>query len=188
MTSHRVYSPDEIVARLRSDGRLDQNIDRSAGPDACWPWRGTLTSKGYGRLRVGARTYLAHRLSYAFYAAAPGMLADRDAMVLHSCDNPPCCNPNHLRIGDNADNMRDAHERGRLTLPVGRKFKTGERRGAKLEASDVVALRLNAEGLSQRAWARRLGVSQTQVSRAVHGVTFPEVGTLPRLPRRSTPC
>jgi len=188
MTSHRVYSPDEIVARLQTDGRLDQNIDRSAGPDACWPWRGTLTSKGYGRLRVGARTYLAHRVTYAAYVAGAALLADRNALVLHSCDNPPCCNPSHLRIGDNADNMRDAHERGRLKLPVGRKFKAGERRGGKLEASDVVAIRRNAEGLSQRAWARRLGVSQTQVSRAFHGVTFPEVSALPRVPRRSTPC
>jgi hypothetical protein len=74
--------------------------------DECWPWLGSRTVNGYGRL--GNR--YAHRL---VYEQEVGPIPD-GLNVLHSCDNPPCVNPRHLRVGTQADNARDALERGRL--------------------------------------------------------------------------
>lgn len=69
--------------------RLWKRVDRSAGPDACWPWTGSVNPKGYGDLGPGPGERTAHRIAYAstFGAIPPGLC------VLHRCDNPPCCNP-----------------------------------------------------------------------------------------------
>lgn len=79
----------------------------------CWIWRGEINRKGYGNLflrRGPRRSMLAHRLSYEMaYGAIPEKM-----FVCHRCDTPPCVNPEHLFLGTNADNMRDASEKGRI--------------------------------------------------------------------------
>lgn len=81
----------------------------TAGPvDECWVWQGNRNNQGYGMLHVGKPTY-AHRFSYemANGPIPPGMF------ILHSCDNRPCVNPAHLRVGTSLDNMRDMIAKGR---------------------------------------------------------------------------
>lgn len=74
----------------------------------CWPITGHR-SKGYGRLKVNGTTQRAHRLVwiYTYGPIPPGL------KVLHHCDNPPCCNPEHLFLGTDADNMNDKVVKGR---------------------------------------------------------------------------
>ena len=75
-------------------------------PEDCWPWNGCrLPRGGYGRFIYTARPLkmiLAHRFAWAI---THGFLPR--SCVLHSCDNPPCCNPNHLFLGTRVDNIRD---------------------------------------------------------------------------------
>jgi hypothetical protein len=92
--------------------RLWDKIDKR-GPDACWPWTGACFSAGYGSFSLGGSSVGAHRIVCAMWH---GLAAGRFA--IHSCDNPPCCNPAHLRWGTHAENMEDRGVRGRH--PIGR--------------------------------------------------------------------
>lgn len=85
-------------------------VDRR-GPDECWEWRGHLNGDGYGLLSRGVGPPIrAHRVSWEMHNGRP---IPTGLIVRHSCDNPPCINPNHLLIGTRADNMADTMSRGR---------------------------------------------------------------------------
>lgn len=83
--------------------------------NSCWPWPLSRNRDGYGLIRVrlaGCRiqwSFYVHRLSFQVVNGpiAAGM------KVLHGCDNPSCWNPAHLRIGTQAENMRDMASKGR---------------------------------------------------------------------------
>jgi hypothetical protein len=90
-------------------------IDRSGGPDACWPWQGTVTrnsdgSGGWtpyrGLFSIHGKNYFAARVSYFFeYRVDPGRL-----FVCHECNNPICVNPTHLFLGTQSDSIKHAAE------------------------------------------------------------------------------
>lgn len=81
-------------------------------PQDCWHWTGVTNNTGYGQIGRGGRNggmALAHRVAYAI--ANGGVPAD--LCVLHTCDNPICVNPAHLRLGTHDENMKDMAAKGR---------------------------------------------------------------------------
>lgn len=124
-------------------------------PDACWPWLRARYPRGYGFIRVRGKGIGTHRYAYELVnGPIPAGL-----YVLHSCDNPPCCNPSHLRAGTPADNNADMVNRGRARGLVSH----GETNPAsKLTADQVRAIREEyaAGGVSQRALAQHYHVNQ----------------------------
>jgi hypothetical protein len=138
------------------------------GTDECWPWRGALGTWGYGAFTLGGRALNASRATYALLVGEipAGMV------VCHSCDNPACCNPSHLWVGTQADNIHDCNRKGRTRGTFA--SDTHPRHAAKL-TPDLVseAKRLHyVEGVSQTEIGRRLGVHSSVISRAVRGLTW----------------
>lgn len=85
-------------------------VDKSGGPGVCWPWMHSCNPAGYGRFHSRGLTWAAHRVAYELTYRDLG----DDLVVCHQCDNPPCCNPDHLFKGTHTDNMRDASAKGRM--------------------------------------------------------------------------
>lgn len=77
--------------------------------DGCWEWTAHRDKKGYGSFGFSGKVQKAHRVAYILTF---GELPD-GAHILHSCDNPSCVNPGHLRTGTHTDNMQDKVMRGR---------------------------------------------------------------------------
>jgi hypothetical protein len=75
----------------------------------CWIWKIALCQRGYGKFQVGRKTIRANR----FAIVASGREIPDGMFSCHKCDNPPCCNPNHLFIGSPADNQMDMVLKGR---------------------------------------------------------------------------
>ena len=102
-------------------------------PSECWPWKAACSSAGYGQIGFGRKVYYIHRLAWQF---ANDSQIPNGMFVLHSCDNPTCCNPNHLHLGTHQQNMIEKVERGRSN-PV-----YGEKSGAsKLTEKEVLEIR-----------------------------------------------
>lgn len=90
------------------DCRLWSEVEKH-GKAECWPWIGATDKDGYGRFRWQYKMFRAH--SVAFRCSFPD--EELTPCVLHTCDNPPCCNPNHLFGGTNRDNVNDRNSKGR---------------------------------------------------------------------------
>ena len=80
--------------------RFWEKVDKSSG---CWNWTGSKTA-GYGNLRHGGKHIKAHVFSFLLQG---GVLFPHAPLVLHSCFNKLCVNPDHLRAGNNRDNCND---------------------------------------------------------------------------------
>lgn len=160
------YSPKEERAILMGNQALADLEDRfydlvqTGEQNECWPFMGSKDEGGYGYFRYGAAGInKAHRMA--------AWLAGRNIeglVVLHSCDNPPCCNPAHLSTGTHADNEADKDRKGRRP--------DGERHHATILKDFEVQNFWNQYRAGHRDmddWSKALGVSKGVLSNIVNG-------------------
>lgn len=154
LTWARAAGLKRSLERQSAAERFHAKVDRSAGPDGCWPWTAGLHKSGYGSFRLRDRGVVpASRYAYEL---AHGEVVPADMCVCHRCDNPPCCNPAHLFVASKGENNTDCVTKGR--------------RASKLTPSDVLEIRrLRATGLSYSKIAERFPVSASTVQSACNG-------------------
>jgi hypothetical protein len=86
---------------------FNKNIEKDPVTQ-CWNWTRSVNNVGYGLVRIDSRMMLVHRVQ----AIWQGWNID-DLVVMHTCDNTVCVNPDHLQVGTMRDNMQDMINKGR---------------------------------------------------------------------------
>lgn len=137
------------------EDRLAELLDRSGGPDACWPFTGAVNKSGYGWVQIAGTSKGLHVWAYE---AENGPVPD-GLIVRHRCDNRRCANPAHLVVGTHRDNMADKVERGRQSRFPGESSPT-----AVLTESQALAIRGRRRAGARAAdLAAEFGVSASLV-------------------------
>ena len=158
-----------IKARGSLEERFWKKVDKKSDNE-CWLWTGAKSAKKYGFIGAGGKggkLILAHRISYQL---ANNDLQDTD-YVLHSCDNPSCVNPNHLRKGTCSENIKEAFDKGRKVPPT---FFGEEHPTSKLTIEKVKFIRANPQ-LGHKEIANMFGLSPNCIRGVRIGRTWKEV-------------
>lgn len=159
-TRLRKHGDISITLRRRLKGnnlteRFWSGVNKTPGqgPNGdCWEWNNLRTSRGYGKINDGRIQIKAHILSWKLANGRPPQ-----GMILHSCDNPPCVNPTHLREGTHQENVQDKVVRNRQAR--------GEAIGlAKVTANDVRVIREKYQsGIRQHVIGKEFGLTQSSI-------------------------
>lgn len=115
-TSVRFHTTTGRTGATCLEGGMRNNAEKfwaqveMSGPDECWLWTGPVRPKGYGMARWDGHTHNASRLAWILTAQ---ITPPKHLFVCHTCHNPPCCNPNHLYLGNAQTNNLDTVVSGR---------------------------------------------------------------------------
>lgn len=132
--------------------------------NGCLEWQGYRDGKGYGKIRIDSYTVdRTHRVSLRLSGTPVG----KGDFVLHSCDNPPCCNPEHLSVGTVHDNIRDMISKGRQRGANG-----ASNGSAKLTERKVRNIREKYSHLPISELSRRYRVSPSTIRNILTGKTW----------------
>lgn len=85
----------------------------------CWNWTGWKDAKGYGQIHWHGKMRLSHRIAAFLSDMIDSVEFDGSTCVLHNCDNPACCRPEHLFVGTQQDNIADMNKKGRQVAVTG---------------------------------------------------------------------
>lgn len=133
--------------------------------DECWPWMAAFRRKDekYGAFYLQGRHQPAHK---AAWICVNGKV-DKGWVVCHRCDNPPCCNPNHLFLGTPQDNDTDRVKKGRQCR--------GEKQKYAVLTDDKVRQIRSMKALGPTTVSRKLGIKYHLVWDVIHGRSWRHV-------------
>jgi len=136
--------------------RMKKNIIKTNNENECWEWIGRMNCDGYGGITYKYKEEKSHRMAWML------QIGDIPAnmCVCHKCDNPSCCNPNHLFLGTHSDNMIDSLKKDRFAP-------------AKLKIKQVLEIRqLYNNNVGINELKQKYNVSRNTIWRVVNNKTF----------------
>lgn len=158
----RCCNPTHMVART-FNVRFWENTDRPDGDGGCWLWKGYIRKNGYGSVTIKGKSYHTHVVSYKEYYNEE---IPKGMCVLHSCNNPACINPAHLRLGTHQDNMDDMTN-------ADRQAKGSKNGNSVLNEDQVRQIKiLLKNGATKRSVAEAFGVSFNAIKDLKKGRTW----------------
>lgn len=144
-------------ALIPVEDRLWARVEKR-GPDDCWEWSGHRNVKGYGMIKLAnGKADRTHRVALR----STGVDVGFGVVVMHKCDNPPCCNPAHLSAGTIEDNTADMVAKKRNSTARGSRSAK-----AKLTEDQVreIKEKYSDRRTSTQVIANLYGVSQPTIS------------------------
>lgn len=129
--------------------------------DECWEWNRGKDSKGYGQLQYKGTKCTASRMAWILANNVDYSSLRSEDFVLHKCDNPSCCNPKHLYLGNAKDNMRDRCERNPTSPKI---FGSNKAKLCDVEIKIIREMELSGK-YTQIYIAEIFEVSRTTISR-----------------------
>lgn len=150
------------MVKIDSDDRFWSKVNITN--NGCWEWLAGKDQAGYGRFSYDGKNQHAHRIAWLlFYGSQP------TDVVMHTCDNPSCVNPRHLRLGSQLDNISDRVSKGRCFHPHG-----ATNSQAKLTEDQVNSIRREYQrtNCTKRSLARKYDMSDSAIGRIINGQTW----------------
>lgn len=159
----KVYDNSQLSDKEREDFyRFWSKVDIKDNIEECWNWTAFIYPNGYGVFKFNCGNVLSHRMAYIL---SKGKIPS-ELQVQHLCNNPTCCNPSHLELGDNSKNMR-------YMIKCGRYNSYGENssfsRLTEDQVREILKIHKEHSELTQYEIAKMFCISQPQISRIING-------------------
>jgi len=173
----KCVNPDHLYTfkdTNKAIARFWPNVEVKSQND-CWVWKGTKTSGGYGLFCYLGKQVLATRFIQEIINSQD---LSNGLIVCHKCDNPSCCNPDHLFVGTPEDNSKDMVQKGRSVC--------GEKSKNTLLTNEIVKDMLNkiwiGELQSAQEAANYIKTTPSQILRILNRITWKNVTELSEIP------
>jgi len=155
-------------------------VDANSG---CWIWIGDIHESGYGVLKYNGFPCKPHRISYMIFNDKFDIIPDEK--ICHICDNKLCCNPNHLFLGSQKDNVHDMENKKRSRHPNG-----SDNGNSKLNESDVLSIRNEyfLGKISRKELALKYNVKISMIGFIILNKNWKNVGGPIRISKKGKIC
>ena len=152
--------PDYHAKQISTFVRLSRIHDMHPSQiGECWIWTRSKNKGGYGSVSVKYSDKIynttAHRLAWEWHHRTK---IPNGMVIMHTCDNPSCVNPYHLKLGTQADNMADKHAKGR--------YRNGGRIWTNKEIREM-QIAYFQHGITQTELAEVYNISQSQICQLI---------------------
>lgn len=159
----KLFSSDLSESDIK---RLNAGIKKGE-PDECWEWQKGLKTGGYASYAFTSKRLnkLIQIGGHRAIALIKYQVLESEDFAMHTCDNPKCCNPEHIIKGSCKQNTQDACLNGLI------KHAKGSQHGRSILVEDQVHLILQFlnEGKPQAEIARFFNVSPSAIADIKHG-------------------